>query len=120
MRTNRLSASPYRQQGISAEYKSSLGTAVEILDRLGLGDWGGKDKLDFLLRVLKRIVARIPLEACSPRWKHAHPIAIGPYVLEDALLGLVPRPMAPPFHRFPFRRLEERLGRRVVRRRAGP
>ena len=35
-------ASLYRQQGISAEYKSSLGTAVEILDRLGLGDldWG--------------------------------------------------------------------------------
>ena len=40
MRTNRLSAFPYRQQGIFAKYKSSLGTAVEILDRLGLGDFG--------------------------------------------------------------------------------
>ena len=26
----------------------------------------GKDKLDFLLRTLKRIAARIPLETCSP------------------------------------------------------
>ena len=51
---------------------------------------------------------------------HARPIAIGLYVLEDAPLGPAPRPMAPPFHRFPFQRLEERLGRRVVRRRARP
>ena len=32
------------------------------------GVWSGKDKLDFLLRTLKRIAARIPLEACSPGW----------------------------------------------------
>lgn len=61
------------------------------------------------------------------RWRHvvqggmhAHPIAIELYVLEDVLLGLVPRPIAPPFRRFPFQRLEERLGRRAVQRRAGP
>lgn len=61
------------------------------------------------------------------RWRHAdqggmhaHPIVIGLHVLEDAPLGLVPRPIAPPFHRFPFQRLEERLSHRVVRRRAGP
>ena len=51
---------------------------------------------------------------------HAHPIAIGLYVLEDVLLGLAPRPIAPPFHQFPFQRLGERLGHRVVQRRAGP
>lgn len=51
---------------------------------------------------------------------HARPIAIEPYALEDVPLGLAPRPIAPPFHQFPFQRLEERLGRRVVRRRAGP
>lgn len=51
---------------------------------------------------------------------HAHPIAIELYVLEDAPLGPAPRPMAPPFHRSPFQRLEERLGRRVVQRRGGP
>ena len=51
---------------------------------------------------------------------HAHPIAIGLYALEDVQLGLVPRPIAPFFHQFPFQRLEERLGRRVARRRAGP
>lgn len=51
---------------------------------------------------------------------HAHPIVIELYVLEDALLGLVPRPIAPPFRQFPFQRLEERLGHRVVQRRAGP
>ena len=28
--------------------------------------WSGKDKLDFPLRTLKRIAARIPLETCSP------------------------------------------------------
>ena len=32
---------------------------------------------------------------------HAHPIVIELYVLEDVLLGLVPRPIAPPFHQFP-------------------
>ena len=38
------------------------------------------------------------------RWRHAvqggmhaHPIAIELYVLEDVLLGLIPRPIAPPF-----------------------
>ena len=51
---------------------------------------------------------------------HAHPIAIELYALEDVPLGLVPRPMAPLFRRFPFQRLEERLGHRVVKRRAGP
>ena len=51
---------------------------------------------------------------------HAHPIAIELYVLEDVLLGLVPRPIAPLFRQFPFQRLEERLGHRVARRRAGP
>ena len=51
---------------------------------------------------------------------HAHPIAIELYALEDVPLGLVPRPVAPPFHQFPFQRLEERLGHRVVQRRAGP
>ena len=51
---------------------------------------------------------------------HARPIAIGLSVLEDVLLGLVPRPMAPLFRQFPFQRLEERLGHRVVQRRAGP
>ena len=30
--------------------------------------WSGKDKLDFLLRILKGTVPRIPLETCSPRW----------------------------------------------------
>lgn len=35
--------------------------------------WSGKDKLDFLLRILKRIVARIPLETCSPRWNACAP-----------------------------------------------
>lgn len=61
------------------------------------------------------------------RWRHAaqggmhaHPIAIELYVLEDVLLGPVPRPIAPPFHQFPFQRLEERLGCHVVQRRAGP
>ena len=39
---------------------------------------------------------------------HAHPIVIELYVLEDVLLGLVPRPIAPLFHQFPFQRLEER------------
>lgn len=51
---------------------------------------------------------------------HAHPIVIELYVLEDVLLGLVPRPIAPLFHQFPFQRLEEGLGHRVVQRRAGP
>lgn len=35
--------------------------------------WSGKEKLDFLLRILKRIVARIPLETCSPRWNACAP-----------------------------------------------
>ena len=51
---------------------------------------------------------------------HAHPIVIELYVLEDVLLGLIPRPIAPLFHQFPFQRLEEVLGHRVVQRRAGP
>ena len=51
---------------------------------------------------------------------HAHPIATELYVLEDVLLGLVPRPIAPPFRQFPFQRLEERLSHRVAQRRAGP
>ena len=51
---------------------------------------------------------------------HARPIAIELYVLEDILPGLVPRPIAPLFHQFPFRRLGERLGHRVARQRAGP
>ena len=37
------------------------------------GVWSGKDKLDFLLRTLKRIAARIPLEACNPRWNACAP-----------------------------------------------
>lgn len=37
------------------------------------GVWSGKDKLDFLLRTLKRIAARIPLEACSPGWNACAP-----------------------------------------------
>ena len=82
--------------------------------------WSGEDKLDSLLRTLRRIAARIPLETSSPRWNAAHPIVIELYVLEDVLLGLVPRPIAPPFHRFPFQRLEEWLGHRVVQWRAGP
>ena len=36
-------------------------------------NWSGKDKLDFLLRILKRTVARIPLETCSPRWNACAP-----------------------------------------------
>ena len=51
---------------------------------------------------------------------HAHPIAIELYVPEDVLLGLAPRPIAPLFRQFPFQRLEEQLGHRVARRRAGP
>ena len=39
---------------------------------------------------------------------HAHPIAIELYALEDVLLGLVPRPIAPLFRQFPFQRLGER------------
>ena len=35
--------------------------------------WSGKDKLDFLLRILKRIAARIPLETCSPGWNACAP-----------------------------------------------
>ena len=35
--------------------------------------WSGKDKLDFLLRTLKRIAARIPLETCSPGWNACAP-----------------------------------------------
>ena len=31
----------------------------------------GKDKLDFPLRTLKRIAARIPLETCSPGWNES-------------------------------------------------
>ena len=50
----------------------------------------------------------------------ASPIVIELYVLEDVLLGLAPRPTAPFFRQFPFQRLGERPGRRVVRRRAGP
>ena len=37
------------------------------------GKWSGKDKLDFLLRILKRIAARIPLETCSPGWNACAP-----------------------------------------------
>ena len=51
---------------------------------------------------------------------HAHPIVTELYVLEDVLHGLVPRPIAPLFHQFPFQRLEERLGHRSFQRRAGP
>lgn len=35
--------------------------------------WSGKDKLDFLLRILKRIAAHIPLETCSPGWNACAP-----------------------------------------------
>ena len=38
-----------------------------------LSGWSGKDKLDFLLRILKRIAARIPLETCSPGWNACAP-----------------------------------------------
>ena len=41
--------------------------------RLGVSKWSGKDKLDFLLRILKRIAARIPLETCSPGWNACAP-----------------------------------------------
>ena len=34
-------------------------------------EWEGKQ--DFLLRTLKRIAARIPLETCSPRWNACAP-----------------------------------------------
>ena len=37
------------------------------------GVWSGKDKLDFLLRTLKRIAARIPLEVRSPGWNVCAP-----------------------------------------------
>lgn len=39
----------------------------------GFTHWSGKDKLDFLLRILKRIAARIPLETCSPGWNACAP-----------------------------------------------
>ena len=35
--------------------------------------WSGKDGVDFLLRTLKRIAARIPLETCSPGWNACAP-----------------------------------------------
>ena len=41
-------------------------------------NWSGKDKLDFLLRILKRTVARIPLETCSPRWNACAPYVMSP------------------------------------------
>ncbi len=52
--------------------KQSLGWMSHRQYRSSKG-WSGKDKLDFLLRIFKRIVARIPLETCSPRWNACAP-----------------------------------------------
>lgn len=53
--------------------KSDLGYMSPMQYRRSLGLWSGKDKLDFLLRILKRIAARIPLETCSPGWNACAP-----------------------------------------------
>lgn len=74
-------------------------------------EWSGKDKLDFLLRTLSVFPLVFRWRHVVQGGMHARPIAIELYVLEDVLLGLVPRPMAPLFHQFPFQRPEERLGR---------
>lgn len=51
--------------------KKSLGWLSPMEYRRKL--WSGKDKLDFLLRTIKRIAARIPLETCSPGWNACAP-----------------------------------------------
>ena len=57
--------------GVHPHYYSGLRT-FSCTSSYGTG-WSGKDKLDFLLRILKRIVARIPLETCSPGWNACAP-----------------------------------------------
>ena len=51
----------------------SVSGEVYKVDRPVNEVWSGKDKLDFLLRILKRIAARIPLETCSPGWNACAP-----------------------------------------------
>lgn len=46
---------------------------TDLIKSLKEKRWSGKDKLDFLLRILKRIAARIPLETCSPGWNACAP-----------------------------------------------
>ena len=59
-----------------AEFRAALWSGKDKLDfllRILWSGWSGKDKLDFLLRILKRIAARIPLETCSPGWNACAP-----------------------------------------------
>lgn len=63
----------------------------------GPEEWSGKDKLDFLLRTLKRIAVRIPLETCSPGWNESHLFS---------LIG----PKPPPCGFFPYRPPRTPLG----------
>ena len=56
----------YRKVAPNKAYHSGE-RAKDLISHLDMAEiWSGKDKLDFLLRILKRIAARIPLETCSP------------------------------------------------------
>lgn len=63
----------YRKVAPNKAYHSGE-RAKDLISHLDMAEiWSGKDKLDFLLRILKRIAARIPLETCSPGWNACAP-----------------------------------------------
>ena len=63
----------YRKVAPNKAYHSGE-CAKDLISHLDMAEiWSGKDKLDFLLRILKRIAARIPLETCSPGWNACAP-----------------------------------------------
>ena len=58
-----LLAQPYRALWLAA---ADWGMRTNSWTVWSSQEWSGKEKLDFLLRTLKRIAARVPPEACSP------------------------------------------------------
>ena len=63
----------YRKVAPNKAYHSGE-RAKDLISHLDMAEiWSGKDKLDFLLRTIKRIAARIPLETCSPGWNACAP-----------------------------------------------